>query len=346
MKYRIISRAALRVCIAGLIIALASCSRIPESNIAAKKAKNAKALYLVDSFKSAALARNTLKENPYRPISIILPPSYYAKPESRYPVVYFLHGYKEVPGLLANNKNYIGKLMGEGIIPQMIIVEPDCTTKYGGGFYANSPVTGNYEDYLARELIAFIDANYRTISNSSARGISGCSMGGFGALAVGLRHSDRFGVVFAISPAILAPDGLSDAWAAWSKDHDFLDAYASVFSPLPSGKSAGRIPTLDGSPDDNALCALWYSGVGDWGDKIAAYSRLTAKLVAFKIAYSSYDNFPYIRAGSESLHAQLTALGVPHDFEVLTESVHPISLTLITKDLLPFMGRNLSPASE
>lgn len=82
MKYRLISRAVLRVCIAALFIALASCSRIPESNIAAQKAKNAKALCLVDSFKSPALARNTLKENPYRPIAIILPPSYYEKPAS------------------------------------------------------------------------------------------------------------------------------------------------------------------------------------------------------------------------------------------------------------------------
>jgi len=334
------------VCIAALFITFASCSRIPESNIAAKKAKNAKALYLVDSFKSPALARNTLKENPYRTIAIILPPSYYAKPASRYPVVYYLHGFKEVPGWLATNKNYIIQLMGEGLIPPMIIVEPDCTTKYGGGFYANSPVTGNYEDYLARELVAFIDANYRTIPSSSARGISGCSMGGFGALAVGLKHPDRFGVVFAISPAILAPNGLRDAWAAWSKDHDFLDAYASVFAPLTSGKSPGRIPTLDGSPDDNALCAIWYSGVGDWSDKIAAYSRLPAKLVAFKLMYSTYDNFPYIRAGTESLHAQLTALGVPHDFEVVSNGLHPISISLITKNFLPYMGKNLSPASE
>lgn len=319
MKYRPFSRVALRIFLAVLVIALASCSRIPGSNIAAKKAKNAKAFYLVDSFKSPALARNTLKQNPVRPISIILPPSYYAKPERRYPVVFFLHGYKEVPGMLGINKNYLLKLMAQGSLPHMIIVEPDCTTMYGGGFYANSPMTGDYEGYLTCELIAFIDANYRTIRDPRARGIAGYSMGGYGALAQGLKHPDVFGAVFAIAPSILAPDGLRAAWDDWARDPQFLDCYASVFTPLPSDKHPGKIPTLDGSPEDDALCARWYSGVGDWDKKIVSYSGLPTKLSALKIAYSKNDRFAYIREGSEYLHSQLTVAGIPHEFEIVTD---------------------------
>ena len=304
------------ICVTLLFLAFSSCSRIPGSSVAARQAQRDKALFLVDSFKSEALSGNALKQNPVRPITIILPPSYYAEPARRYPVVYYLHGYKDTPGTIGVSKNYVLKLMAAGIIPNMIIVEPDCMTKYGGGFYANSPMNGAYEDYLTSELIAFIDANYRTIPVAAARGLSGYSMGGFGALAQGLKHPDRFGVVFAIEPVVLVPGGLNAAWHDWAQDHDFLFAYASAFSPDVSGKNPGKIPTLDGTADDNALCALWYAGVGDWDRKIAAYSALPAKLEPdeFEVMMTHTTiGYNAILAAERSLGAYSSFLSIARD---------------------------------
>ncbi len=246
--------------------------------------------------------------------------------------------------MIAVYRNLVLKLMAAGTIPEMIVVEPDGTTKYGGGFYVNSPVTGDYEDYLTSELVPFIDANYRTLPVASARGISGFSMGGYGALTQGMRHPDVFGVVYAIAPAVLAPGGLRDAWAGWSKISDHLEALASAFSPDPSGDGPGRIPVLDGSPGDDAICALWYAGLGDWDKKVSAYIRLPEGLRGLRISYNAQDSYGHIRAGSEYLHAQLTEAGVPHEFEITNSPGHGLTLSLIVDDLLPFMGRILSPA--
>ncbi len=164
------------------------------------------------------------------------------------------------------------------------------------------------------------------------------------ALSQGMRHPDVFGVVYAIAPAILAPGGLRDAWTGWSKISDHLEALASAFSPGGPGERPGRIPVLDGSPEDDALCALWYAGLGDWDKKISAYLGLPERLRGLRLSYNAQDGYGHIRAGCEYLHAQLTEAGVPHEFAVTNSPGHGLTLSLIVEDLLPYMGKNLSSA--
>lgn len=140
-----------------------------------------------------------------REIYVYLPPNY-QKTEEKFPVVYCLTGFTGRGKMFLNDNAFspnlaerMDKLIDAGKIKPMIAVMPDCFTKYGGAQYLNSTATGNYEDYLSREIVGFIDENFRTIRNKKARAVMGKSSGGYGALIMGLRHADVFGLVCSTS---------------------------------------------------------------------------------------------------------------------------------------------------
>src|SRR2546428_169584 len=79
--------------------------------------------------------------------------------------------------------------------PPAIVVCVDAMTSVGGSQYLDSPGTGNYQSYLCDEVVAFVDANYRTIPDRDHRGISGKSSGGYGAMVVPMMRPDVFGAL-------------------------------------------------------------------------------------------------------------------------------------------------------
>lgn len=78
---------------------------------------------------------------------------------------------------------------------EMILVMPDCATRYGGSQYLDSSATGRYETHLVAELVPFVDRTFRTLAASEHRGVLGKSSGGYGALVQGMRHPEVFGAV-------------------------------------------------------------------------------------------------------------------------------------------------------
>ena len=127
-----------------------------------------------------------------REISIYLPPSYFTS-DKRYPVVYFLPGYLcTAMGLTFPND--VDRLIEDGAIQEMIIVSASGKNELGGSFYVNSPVTGNWEDFIVEDVVGYVDANYRTVPEAGSRAISGFSMGGYGALNLAMKHPDLFSV--------------------------------------------------------------------------------------------------------------------------------------------------------
>jgi enterochelin esterase-like enzyme len=176
--------------------------------------------YLIqDEVYSPSLEGNLLGDPATRPVLVYLPPSYETFPERRYPTVYLLHGF------LANERCFtssgIGfalaaltgmdvggdvgtvaaELMTIGQMDELIIVMPNAVNSFGGSMYERSPLIGDYRDYIAKDLVAYIDGKYRTIAESQARGIAGHSMGGYGALSLALEYPEVFGAVAALSPA-------------------------------------------------------------------------------------------------------------------------------------------------
>src|SRR5204863_6604964 len=80
-------------------------------------------------------------------------------------------------------------------------------TVYNGSMYSSSVTTGDFENYVARDVVAYIDAHYRTIPRRSSRGLVGHSMGGYGASRIGMKHSDVFGSLYIMSPCCMSARG-------------------------------------------------------------------------------------------------------------------------------------------
>ncbi len=164
-------------------------------------AQNAKGEVRIDTIYSAYLD-NEMGENPKRAVSVYLPPNY-EKGKQRYPVIYFLHGFTGDNKML----DFMAPLLDDAIARQkikpFILVLPDEKTTYDGSFYSNSGVFGNWEDFTAYALVAHIDKNYRTLAKKESRGITGHSMGGYGALKLAMKHPDIFSSVYALSPGAL-----------------------------------------------------------------------------------------------------------------------------------------------
>ena len=118
-----------------------------------------------------------------RDVIVFLPPSYAANPNERYPVVYALHGYSIGAEQWAQEIHVPQTI--EGAFAQgareVIVVLPDSKTVHNGSMYSSSVTTGDFENYVARDLVRYIDAHYRTIPERTSRGLVGHSMGGYGA---------------------------------------------------------------------------------------------------------------------------------------------------------------------
>jgi pimeloyl-ACP methyl ester carboxylesterase len=154
----------------------------------------------VDSVYSAYL-ENDFGEATTRKISVYLPPGY-EEGTKRYPVIYFLHGFTgthEMRGM----KEILDYAIESKRIRPFILVLPNQLTTYGGSFYSNSELFGNWEDFTAFDLVFYVDKNYRTIATKESRGITGHSMGGYGAIKLAMHHPDIFNTVYAISPGAL-----------------------------------------------------------------------------------------------------------------------------------------------
>jgi enterochelin esterase-like enzyme len=136
------------------------------------------------------------------PVTVILPPGYASHPTQRYPVLYLLHGFPGLPAQFLNVGQVSATeatLVAAGRIKPMILVLPTGTRSslgLGSGEWANGLGRGNgWETFVARDLVAAIDARYRTVPGGQARGLGGLSAGGYGALNIGLHHPGQFGLL-------------------------------------------------------------------------------------------------------------------------------------------------------
>ncbi len=172
---------------------------------------------LIDTIIPAPSLKENLLQIPLeQPVAVYLPPSY-KDSGKKYPVVYYLPGfgtptryytqYGAFQGFFL--KNAMDQLINEKKIKDMIVVIPNAVNIFGGHFYVNSPVTGNWEDFIVKDLVSFIDKTYRTLVKPESRGIAGHSMGGFGALNLAMLHPDVFGVTYAISPGLFDKEGIN-----------------------------------------------------------------------------------------------------------------------------------------
>lgn len=193
------------------VLLLLACIHVMPQNTNTNYDHSKKGKIIVEKFLASSLQGNHAGEDPMRRITIYLPPGY-DESKQRYPVIYFLHGGLDVLGdsvVMAwwRINELMDAAIAGGHIHPMIFVLPNSDARLGGGFYTNSTLTGNWADYIAKDVVDYIDKRYRTIANRNSRGLSGHSLGGNGALKIGMLYPDVFGAVYALSPGNLG-------WAA------------------------------------------------------------------------------------------------------------------------------------
>jgi S-formylglutathione hydrolase len=224
---------------------------------------------VADSITGISLEGNLLGDPVTRGMLVYLPPGYDTSGLD-YPVIYLLHTGggnehfypdNEFPesleafGMFTHPTDYpdsgfagmIDSLIITGKIEPLIIVMPDINTAYGGSFCINSVLNGNYEDYIVKDIIPYIDANYRTLANRNSRALAGHCMGGYGAMYIVMKHPDVFGAVASHSSE-LCIDALARACAPFVKLENpsgltgpdpskpftsFLYLFSAAFSPNP-----------------------------------------------------------------------------------------------------------------
>jgi enterochelin esterase-like enzyme len=148
---------------------------------------------------SEALRGNALGDPNDRPLWVYMPPGYDDDPDRRFPCVYVIQGLTGQLDMWGNREAFrptypenVDALFASGEAPPTLVAFVDCWTSLGGSQFLNSPATGRYQDFLCDEVVAFVDARYRTIPDRDHRGIQGKSSGGYGALVTPMLRPDVF----------------------------------------------------------------------------------------------------------------------------------------------------------
>jgi S-formylglutathione hydrolase FrmB len=178
---------------------------------------------------SKILKGNPLRDPHVRKLAVWLPPQYDTSKNKRFPVLYDLAGFTG-SGLAhtnwkpfsANVPERVARLVHEQKLGPVIVVFPDCFTALGGNQYINSSAIGNYADYLTREIVPFVDREFRTLASREHRGCFGKSSGGYGAIIHGMKYPKTWGAI-----ANHSGDAYFDFiyWADWPNTLNELAKY-------------------------------------------------------------------------------------------------------------------------
>jgi S-formylglutathione hydrolase FrmB len=308
------------------------------------------------TLRGASLVGNLEGNAPDRGVIVYLPPSYAKSRTRRYPVLYALHGYsidhekwtteirtpQTVEGAFATGTR------------EMIVVLADARTRHNGSMYSNSATTGNFEDFIARDLVAYVDARYRTIRDRRSRGIAGHSMGGYGAVRIAMRHPDVFSAFYAMSPCCLsarrAPSGemarriegvvqSGDTAAARSLDFGTRATLASAAAWSPNPKAPPfflDLPTKDGEPQPNVV-ARWAANA-----PLAMVDQYVANLRRYAAIALDVGDRDGLRHDTAELHRILDSYGIANSYELYPGDHVSAVADRMQNHVLPFFGRHLA----
>jgi enterochelin esterase-like enzyme len=320
-----------------------------------------------------SLAENLVGEPAERTIYVYLPPSYDSS-EKRYPVVYYLPGYGDTTMMGFRLPDDMDALIESRAVQEMILVVASGDSKTGGSFYVNSPVTGNWENHIVNDVVGFVDGHFRTLAQPESRGITGHSMGGFGALNIAMHRPDVFRAVYSMSPGLFDENGLAESFlfdnegtlrrfieyekrlAALSLEdaqkrmfgspQEFSLAYGYAFAPNPD-----RHPPYFDYPyrevngqlvRDDAVWEMWEGGFGGIAEETVQYRDNLLKLRGIAVDYGIRDENPWIPKGAEYYGEQLSAAGIPVQVEGY-EGNHSNRLGKRMRDhVLPFFSELLT----
>jgi hypothetical protein len=297
---------------------------------------------------------------------VVYLPAGYDESSKRYPVIYFLptpfENYR-APFDQRGAQALFDRATGAGVIDKFILVAVDMNTPLGCSWYVNSPVTGNWEDFMIQDLVPYIDGQFRTLVHRNSRGIAGDFMGGYGAIRFGMRHPDVFGSVYALhpvgtgsgllvmysrpnwdlltnikSPDELKQDGLSTIFTTIFQAHLSNPDKPPLFVDLQARKSGNEL-VIDSKLTERLRNNFFIESM------IPQYAENLKSLQGFKFDWARNDaNQDHVYANQALTH-KLDEFGIPHEAEEYNglwgHGVWGEEGRFYT-DVLPFFARHLA----
>ncbi len=296
-----------------------------------------------------------------RDVIVFLPPSYKKDKHRHYPVVYALHGYS-IGAEQWTHEIHVPQTI-EGAFAkgakEMIVVLPDSKTVFGGSMYSSSVTTGDFERYIAHDVVSYIDAHYRTIPNRQARGLVGHSMGGYGAVRIGMKHPDVFGSLYVMSACCLSPMGARPANPAFAKamaaEEKKIEAVktpaeaaglsffaraqlasAAAWSPDPKNPPLYLdLPMKDGVPQPDVV-AKWTANA-----PLAFIDQYIDNLREYRAISLDVGDQDGLRFDMIKLHQILDKYGIANGFEIYHGTHTSAVADRFQNHVLPFFSKNL-----
>lgn len=302
----------------------------------------------------AALEGNLEGDAVDRDVFVFLPPSYASEKSRRYPVVYALHGYS-IGAEQWTHEIHVPQTI-EGATAQgakeMIVVLPDSKTIHNGSMYSSSITTGDFEQFIAHDLVAYVDAHYRTIPDRLSRGLVGHSMGGYGATRIGMKHSDVFGSLYIMSPCCLSP---RMAASLRPEDEKALEAVktpedsaklgffqrvqlasAAAWSPDPKNPPLYLdLPMKGGTPQTDVL-AKWAANA-----PLAFVDQYILGLRQYRAIAIDVGDQDGLRVDAGKLHDALDKYGIANSFELYSGTHTSRVADRFQNHVIPFFSQNL-----
>jgi pimeloyl-ACP methyl ester carboxylesterase len=311
-----------------------------------------------------ALEGNLEGDSVDRDVIVFLPPSYKSDKHRHYPVVYALHGFF-IGAAQWTNEIHVPQTI-EGAFAQgakeMIVVLPDSKTIYNGAMYSSSVTTGDFENYIAHDVVAYIDAHYRTLPNRESRGLVGHSMGGYGASRIGMKHSDVFGSLYIMSPCCMSPMGSggpgpadqmremaianekkiaelkspSDAAAALPGFGIAQLATAAAWAPNPKNPPLYLdLPTKDGVPVPEIQAKFAANA------PLAFVDQYIGNLKQYRAIAMDVGDQDGLRVDAGKLHDVFDKYGIANSFEIYPGTHTSAVADRFQNHVMPFFSKNL-----
>lgn len=211
-------------------------------------------------------------------VYVLLPPGYASHPRQRYPVLYLLHGQPGEPQGFLNIGQVASieaRLVAAGRMKPMIMVMPTGARSFlADEEWANGVRKGNqWEDFVADDLVRVIGARYRTAPGARGRGLAGLSMGGYGALNIGLHHPGEF--------------GLLESWSGYMRADRIPAVFGHGRRVLAYNSPATRVTAVAARLRASRTYFWFYTGTSD---RLAAQNRaFAAELARLGLAHHFFE---------------------------------------------------------
>jgi S-formylglutathione hydrolase FrmB len=236
------------------------------------------------SFKSTILQRGVR-------YCVMLPSGYEKETSKEYPVLYFLHGLGENEQTLLRSGGWglIEDLRQQHKVGDFLMVAPEAWDSF---FVNSADGHDRYSDFFLSEFLPYIETHYRVVRDRKARGVTGLSMGGYGALRFAFAHPELFGSVSAQSAALIT------------------ESPQQLNADL---QNAGLFARLLGGAFGNPVNVLHWQQNNPFD--LARKNQIQIRTQAIYINCGQQDEYGFAD-GAARMHKQLLSEGIRHEFHL------------------------------